>query len=451
MFTGYHSPDGVTWTQQGSEIINMAQDAFIGFCVTAHASNALCTGVFDSMSFGSQAGNRLRNEMLGANASLWTRIEFEADETEFFDSMLLQLRYEDGFVAWLNGVEVARDNFAGDPQWNSAAGGDRADGLFGVPVAFDLSSHADLLREGRNIFAIQGLNDDKAMRRSSLRRNSPPAGRCRSRSISPRRLRAGRTSPGPSTSSQAHGSVMNAASTRRPFTLTLSCDTPGAAIRYTTDGSPPTEASGQTYGMPIVVRTTQCIRAAAFKPGWMSSEIDTHTYVMVDQVASQPAKPFGFPATWGSVNADYEMDPDVVNNAQYRTQMKASLMSLPTLSIVTNVDHLFGAQGILREPMGPGGRMGAARVRRVDQYRRNDGLSGRRGLARLRRRFPRVQPDPQEVVPPAVQAGLWPDEAGLPPVRGPGCDHELRPDHSAGRGQRRLERLGPGQHAVHHR
>ena len=33
------------------------------------------------------------------------------------------------FVAYLNGVEVARDNFTGAPHWDSAADSNRPDGV----------------------------------------------------------------------------------------------------------------------------------------------------------------------------------------------------------------------------------------------------------------------------------------------------------------------------------
>ena len=52
-----------------------------------------------------------------------------------------------------------------------------------------------------------------------------------------------------------------------PFTLTLSCDTPGATIRYTTDGQSPTETSGTVYSTPITIATTTCVRAARFQVG----------------------------------------------------------------------------------------------------------------------------------------------------------------------------------------
>jgi hypothetical protein len=130
-----------------------------------------------------------------------------------------------------------------------------------------------------------------------------------------------------------------------PFTLTLSCDTPGATIRYTTDGRPPTETRGQAYTSPIVVRTTTCIRAAAFKPGCLASEVQTRTFVFLADVERQPSKPPGFPAVWGSTLADYEMDPEI-RDSLAPGQLAQALRSLATMSIVMEANDLFGAAGI---------------------------------------------------------------------------------------------------------
>ena len=50
-FTGYHSPDGSTWTQIGSASITMATNAYIGLAVTSHNDGTLCTANFDNISF----------------------------------------------------------------------------------------------------------------------------------------------------------------------------------------------------------------------------------------------------------------------------------------------------------------------------------------------------------------------------------------------------------------
>jgi len=48
-FTGYHSPDGVTWTQQGTATITMASVAYVGLALTSHNNSSLCTATFDNV------------------------------------------------------------------------------------------------------------------------------------------------------------------------------------------------------------------------------------------------------------------------------------------------------------------------------------------------------------------------------------------------------------------
>jgi len=49
-FTGYFSPDGVTWTQQGTITISMASNVYIGLVVSSRNSTQLCTATFDNVS-----------------------------------------------------------------------------------------------------------------------------------------------------------------------------------------------------------------------------------------------------------------------------------------------------------------------------------------------------------------------------------------------------------------
>jgi hypothetical protein len=131
-----------------------------------------------------------------------------------------------------------------------------------------------------------------------------------------------------------------------PFEVVITCATPDAIIHYTTDGSAPTETHGHDYASPIRVDTTTCLRAIAFKPGWMSTNVDTHTYIFLEDVINQPSNPSGFPTTWGGTAADYQMDPDIVYDARYNDNIKNALTSIPTMSIAMNKDHMFGAEGI---------------------------------------------------------------------------------------------------------
>ena len=66
-----------------------------------------------------------KSQMLGVNSSFYTRIPFNVANPAAFDQLKLRMKYDDAFVAYLNGQEVARRNFAGTPAWNSMAGSPR--------------------------------------------------------------------------------------------------------------------------------------------------------------------------------------------------------------------------------------------------------------------------------------------------------------------------------------
>jgi fibronectin type 3 domain-containing protein len=64
--------------------------------------------------------------------------------------------------------------------------------------------------------------------------------------------------------------------------VTLSCATPGANIRYTLDGSNPSDTAGFLYTGPISVDGTTTLRAVAFKTGLKPSAVESATYIIAD-------------------------------------------------------------------------------------------------------------------------------------------------------------------------
>ena len=97
------------------------------------------------------------------------------------------------------------------------------------------------------------------------------------------------------------------------------------------------------------------LRAAAFKSGLAPSDVDTQTYIFLDDVLKQPAAPAGFPTSWGSVTVDYAMDPEVMTNTAYSGLMKPALLSIPTLALVTDKSNLWNsANGIYSHPQNRG-------------------------------------------------------------------------------------------------
>ncbi|HPX67298.1 MAG TPA: chitobiase/beta-hexosaminidase C-terminal domain-containing protein [Candidatus Syntrophosphaera sp.] len=64
----------------------------------------------------------------------------------------------------------------------------------------------------------------------------------------------------------------------QPISVTISSTTPGATIRYTTDGSNPTETSTQ-YTSPISLDTNTTLKAIAFASGFDPSYVATASYI----------------------------------------------------------------------------------------------------------------------------------------------------------------------------
>jgi hypothetical protein len=148
------------------------------------------------------------------------------------------------------------------------------------------------------------------------------------------------------------------------FNLLLACDTNGATIRYTLDGTEPSETIGTIYtpGAGIPITTTKCLRAIAYKPGEKPSRV-AHTYIFIDDVAQQPTNPPGWPSDWGycsecgaTTPSDYEMDQRVVTSTLPGYSVQDALLDIPTVSIsmkpddfISDASGLWANPGILTE------------------------------------------------------------------------------------------------------
>jgi predicted Zn finger-like uncharacterized protein len=75
-------------------------------------------------------------------------------------------------------------------------------------------------------------------------------------------------------------------------TVSLSCDTPDAAIYYTLDNSDPTESSLK-YTEPIEIAESTTLKARAFKDEWEPSDIVTADFTISRAVAAPVASPSG--------------------------------------------------------------------------------------------------------------------------------------------------------------
>ena len=101
----------------------------------------------------------LDNTMDGENTSAYLRLEFNLADASAYDVMRLKMKYDDGFIAYLNGVPIAQANAPGAPTWSSGATGGHSDGEAVNFVTFDVNDHVGDLVDGVNVLAIHGLND----------------------------------------------------------------------------------------------------------------------------------------------------------------------------------------------------------------------------------------------------------------------------------------------------
>ena len=214
-----------------------------------------------------------------------------------------------------------------------------------------------------------------------------------------------------------------------PFSLSITTATPGATVMYTTNGSTPTLSNGFVYSAPLTINGTRTVRAAAFKTGFLPSNVDTESYIFVGDVVRQEptgATPPGWPSSWGGNTVDYGMDPAVVNDPTYASELTNDLRSIPTFSIVTDLPNLFDPKhGIYANPTGDG--MDWERPASIELLY-PDGTKGfhiNAGL-RIRGGFQPKRQQPEACVSILFPATVWRWEAEFPDVRQTGRGGELR-------------------------
>lgn len=142
-----------------------------------------------------------------------------------------------------------------------------------------------------------------------------------------------------------------------PFDATISWTTESTII-YTLDGSDPKDSDTAFRVLSPAVVTIDpwsntgrgltpgvVLRAFALSGSDTLTQTMTHTYLFVEAAKLQdyPGDP------WPSQNIngqqiDLPMDPDVVEDPRYADLIDDALLSLPTLSVVTDNDHLFNSK-----------------------------------------------------------------------------------------------------------
>jgi hypothetical protein len=106
------------------------------------------------------AGGNVQTQMSGAGrpTSALIRIPFTLTGSTPISNLKLRVQCDDGFVAWLNGTEVAHQNRFANIPFNSAAGNQAVDAEAIVFREIDISRNITALRTGSNLLAIQAMN-----------------------------------------------------------------------------------------------------------------------------------------------------------------------------------------------------------------------------------------------------------------------------------------------------
>ena len=294
-------------------------------------------------------------QMDGINGSAYLRVPFNISNPAALESLTLRMKYDDGFIAYLNGTWIASRNAPAVAQWNSVATAAHPNYQALVFEDINVSDYLSSLLAGANVLAIQGLNQNAADFDFLM---LPEMVEYKASALT--NMYFANPTPGALNNS---GFIAFVADTKfsvgrgfydSPFSLSITSATANATIIYTTNGSVPSLTNGTIYATPLTISRTSVIRAAAFKDGFQPSDVDTHSYIFVSDVVRQSPNgetPPGWPASWGANVVDYGMDPDVVNNAAYSAELTNDLKSIPSYCITTDFKNLFDpTTGIYANP-----------------------------------------------------------------------------------------------------
>ncbi len=277
--------------------------------------------------------------------SVFTRKTFNVSDVSSITKLILDIDYDDGFVAYINGQEVARANINGvPPVFNSGTIVDHEAKMYsgGKPDRFVIDNPQSLLNNGNNVLSIQLHNISNTssdmtlipflsaifstdvtdgitppsileLSNSKLHTNFKISSKSETLTLSDdtgniidelfieglfsdssigvstkdaNLVYYTTPTPGKVNDSQEFlGTIKkdvvfsnNGGKIINSFSLTISGNTEGEEIRYTTDATVPTESSA-LYQNPIVVNATTVIRARLFKANYISSLTNSKTFL----------------------------------------------------------------------------------------------------------------------------------------------------------------------------
>jgi hypothetical protein len=285
--------------------------------------------------YGDGTGGTVLSDMQNGYSTLYLRTSFNAFSTDRIKDIVLSTDYDDGFVIWINGLQVFSRNAPATLTSTSFAPVNHESGIVEV---FTLDSADVHLVEGSNLLCIQAFNVslastdfyfdlaiNAALSMPEVADTIPLIFDC------------------------------DAGFFDVPFDLTVGPGEQGYDLVYTIDGSnPQTSATAVRSGSAVIIRIDPnivsgrpetpvfIVRASLVRDGYSPSKPVTKSFIFLDRVMTQDYPGGDWPAS--SVNGqviDLPMDPEVVNDARYSSHIKESLRAIPSISLVTDNANLF--------------------------------------------------------------------------------------------------------------
>jgi endoglucanase len=218
-FTGYSSADGVTWTPTGSITVTMASGATTGLAVCSHNTAALNASAFD-------------------NVTVSTPLSQVAGPT---------FNPAGGTYSAAQSVTISTTTSGASIRYTTdgSTPSETAGTLYSGPVTISGTT------------TLKAIAYESGMADSSVTSATY--------TISLPQVAAPTFSPGGGNYSGAQS-------------VTISTTTSGASIRYTTDGSTPSETAGTLYSGPVIINSATTLKAIAYESGMADSSVSSATY-----------------------------------------------------------------------------------------------------------------------------------------------------------------------------
>ena len=359
---------------------NSSSDPNLGTNWTLNSFNAAANGFVSGQAALGYENNTVENEesfedeiltsLPSGTTSVYVRTQFNVTDASSINDLTLSLKYDDGFVAYLNGVEVASDLAPTPADFDSVATGSRPDSDSLTFREFPISQFTSELVDGQNTLAIHALNRSAS---SSDFLVSPELRASEGSGA----LSDVRYLPTPTPGSANGIGILGFVSDTEfsvdrgfydaPFNVAITSDTVGAEIYYTFDGTEPVPGQPSTflYTGPVLIDSTTNLRAIATLSGFEPTDVDTQTYVFLEDVVVQdpsnvngngasPINGLSYPTVLEEgFAAQFDLDPEIVNAPEYDDSngantdigIRESLLGLPTISLTLPHEEFFGAIG----------------------------------------------------------------------------------------------------------